>query len=119
MDPIIGIGEKEYPLKFSMMTFRSLGRSWKLVGTQAAFERLAILDSMDSSGLSFEQEDLIVDVILAGMSCAGVEKKQLPTKDDVYEHVLFDPDKLQIVFDLLEEAVKVFLPKGKPMPAKT
>jgi hypothetical protein len=115
MRDILKINNVTYPIKFGYGAFRSLGKKWNCTGTTAVFKKLAALDSVDDNGLSFDQEKIILDLVLAGIDCGSDYKIELPIYDHIALDVLLNPDAIKYIFSVLMDC----MPKtGKIEPTK-
>ena len=104
----IEIEGKKYPIKFGYGAFRFLGRMWNCKGITQVIEKLGDLDGMDKD-FTFEQADMLADLVLAGVSNASDQGDDL-FRDDVMDAILFDPE---IMMDVMAELMRSF-PQSKP-----
>lgn len=112
----INIKGTTYPIHFGYGAFRFLGNLWKLDGTGAVMQKLAKLENIAPTGLTFEQEDIVADVVWAGIHCADKEGViELPEREDIQHSILFDAETLQAIF---AELVNAFPKMGNQKPAQ-
>lgn len=104
LDKLI-INDVPYPLKFGYGAFRSLGKKWECKGTAAVFQKLSVLDGIDDAGMSFDQEQMVLDLAIAGIDCAGNYKTDLPGLDLIAMDVLLNADNLSMIFSCLMSAM--------------
>ena len=109
----IDIKGTTYPIRFGNGAFRQLGKMWDCDGRGAVMLRLAELENISETGLTFEQEDILADVVLAGIQCAD-DSLELPKIEDVQDNVLFDAETLQSIFT---ELINAFPKVGNAKPA--
>lgn len=96
----ITIDGKDYALKFTYGSFRELGQKWKLKGVSDVLKYLSeTVGSVAETGLTFEQEDVIVDLIMAGL-----ENPVLEDYDIIDSGILLDAAQLEKVFNLFSES---------------
>lgn len=109
----IEIEGQKYPIKFGYGALRILGSKWNCPGVQSVLQRFRdAFEDENPPDFSFEQGDLVADLILAGVENAGAEK--LPDPDDLMNEVLQNPDILSNTVDLFAKSVS----QGNPTPRK-
>ena len=109
------INKKKYHIKFSNRAYRYLGKLWNCKGRGEVIFKLSNLEDIPETGLTFEQEDLVRDLILAGIKGAD-EKVKLPDGDVLYSHLL-DAVFLENIFKELTESFPKPL-EGNVIPEK-
>lgn len=116
MKSIIDIAGTSYPIKFGYGAFRSLGKKWGCNGTTEVLQKLSVLDKIPETGLTFDQEQLVLDIVEAGIACGSDYKLKAPSQDVMASSVLFDSTALEMIFgELMESFPRV----GKQNPEKT
>lgn len=116
---MIQINNKTFKLKFGLKVFRLLGNAWNAPSLNAVMSKFACLQTM-TDDLSFEQLDVIADLIVA--SCqANEENKESITKEEIDDLILYDSpammDAIQIVLLGFSESLPKSEP-GKPIATK-
>jgi hypothetical protein len=84
----IKIEGKTYPIKFGYGAFRIMGKKWGCKGINETMQKLSVLDGMGAE-LTFDQEDVISDMILAGIEFANPEA-EVPHQNKVMDALLKD-----------------------------
>jgi len=112
MGKTIEIQGKTYPMKFGYGAFRLLGDMWDCKGIQGVATKFQ--EEFKSAGeeVSFEQADMLGDMVLAGIECGGTI--ELPDRDDVVHDLLFNAEKIEEVMTAFSESFD----QGKPQPRK-
>lgn len=113
----IKIGKETYPIAFGYGAFRIMGRKWGCAGINETMKRLSLLDGIDEN-LTYDQEDIIADMILAGIELANAETDTviaLPSRAKAFEAVLLKPDLLPTI---ITELMQSFPQSGNVNPAK-
>jgi hypothetical protein len=98
----INLNGKDYKLKFTYGSFRWLGRKWQLKGigyVMQHIDNIAGPDKIDPSGLTFDQEDVIIDLIMSGIDSDEVDQDVL-----IESGILLDVEQLTNVFNLFTES---------------
>ena len=110
----INIEGKTYPIKFGYGAFRIMGKKWGCKGINETMQHLSVLDNMGED-LTFEQEDVISDMILAGIEFANPEA-EIPHQNQIMDALLKDMTVLTSVTNDLVNS----LPQqsGNVKPAK-
>ena len=92
-----------YPMAFGYGAFRTMGRLWHCKGIEETMQRLAKLEQI-KDGLTFEQEDIIADIVLSAIAHNGFDG-ELPTQDAIIEAVVENPTVLEEVTTALIESL--------------
>ena len=120
------INGTEYPIKFGLGAFRKMGEKWGCKGYDETVEKLNILQDT-TSGFTFEQEDVIIDLIQTGIAFADASI-ELPERDIVFKEVLGNVSLMETITEELGKSFptvegksqppqKVAKPKQEPQPA--
>lgn|SRR5690554_544982 len=104
----IEIDGELYPVKFGYGAFRAMGAMWQCKGINDTIQHLTKLDGVEGD-LTFEQADIIADVVLAGIKCAGVVDVEI-NRDDIMDAILADPG---LMAQVMEDLASSF-PTAKP-----
>ena len=110
---VIKIEGKAYPIKFGYGAFRLMGKQWGCKGINDTMARLSTLDGIDEN-LTFEQEDIIADMIIAGISCGNPDAVELPSQNQVLEAVLLHPE---VLAEVTTNLMASFPTRGNVQPA--
>jgi hypothetical protein len=108
------INKEKYEIRFGNGAFRYLGKLWGCKGTGEVIHRLTELENISDTGLTFEQEDIVYDLIGAGMKCAD-PTVEIPDNDSLSSFI-FDPVFLEKLFSELTDSFPK--PKGNVIPKK-
>ena len=111
---VINIEGTTYPIKFGYGAFRIMGKKWGCAGINQTMQRLSVLDKMGEE-LTFEQEDVISDMILAGIEFADPEVKP-PHQNQIMDALLKDMGVLTAVTNDLVNSLPQQL--GNKVPAQ-
>ncbi|WP_417832777.1 hypothetical protein [Terasakiella sp.] len=130
----IKIGKETYPIAFGYGAFRIMGRKWGCAGINQTLQRLSILDALavrvpegasqeeidalfEKKGLelTFDQEDVICDMMLAGIQLAS-PNIDLPDQEAVLISVFENPTIIAAAMEQLIESMPV--QSGNVNPAK-
>lgn len=111
----ISLENKPYPLKYGYGALRNLGDLWDCKGVQGVAKRFEEVFNVGSTeDITFEQGDMLGDVVIAGIENAGV--LDYPEREDIVQELLFDSDKLTYVIEGFTASFgkQEDLGKGKP-----
>lgn len=109
---IIQINNKTFKLKFGLKVFRLLGAAWNTPTLNATMAKFACLQTL-SDDLSFEQLDVITDLILAAVQ-ANEENVETITRDEIDEMILCDTPTMMDVIEKVLIGFTESLPKNEP-----
>lgn len=112
----ITIAGREIAIAFNYGSFRWLARKWKMKYVNDVFIKLdQLLQTLDEkTGMSLDQEDIIIDLILSGVNDPEVDEDFLITND-----ILLNPDLLKQIFGLFMDAMVQFKKGEQPAPQTT
>jgi hypothetical protein len=109
---IIQIKNKTFKLKFGLKVFRLLGTAWNTPTLNATMARFTCLQTL-SDDLSFEQLDVITDLILAAVQ-ANEENTEILTRDEIDDMILCDTPTMMNVIEKVLIGFTESLPKNDP-----
>jgi len=105
----INLAGKDYEIIFSYGSFRWLGRKWGLNKPMMVMNHIGkVLKKVDKDGLTFEEEDIIIDLIRSGMGRDDIDSDTL-----IESNILLDIEKLELVFNLFQESFTDIMNVGK------
>lgn len=115
MSNSIEIKGTKYPVKFGYGAFRILGEMWGEKGVQSVSKKFQDIFNGSGEEISFEQTDMLGDLVIAGVENAQPEITLPFDRDDAAQEVLFSEDKLTAIMHAFTES---FPKSGNPKPRK-
>ena len=116
-DLTLQLGENSFKLKFGLKLFRILGRKWNLPGINETVLKMACLDGA-STDLTFDQLDVIEDLLCAAIEAGNDENIDL-SNIDIIDEFFKNPNALQTLTQQLVESLPQQKEElGKPKVAK-
>lgn len=112
------LGSKSFKLKFGLKLFRILGTKWNLPGINEVVAKLSVLDNTQTN-LSFEQIDILEDLVCAAIVAGGHDYSELSDVEVVDEFIknpgALEQLTLQIINSLPQPQAEENLGKPKPV----
>jgi hypothetical protein len=113
-ETVITINNKTFKLKFGLKVFRLLGSLWGTSTLNTTMARLKIFETA-SEDLSFEQLDMIYDLIISAIE-ASEENTETLSRDEIDDLLLTDTEQIMGVIQTVINGLAASVPQSNPIP---
>jgi hypothetical protein len=112
----IKINGKSFVLHFGMKVFRLLSEKWNVPGINGIFQKLTVLETI-TDDVSFEQLDVINDLIVASIQSNSNNKEVIST-EELDELFLSDTPAMMKIIEVVFQEFTKSIPQAKAVGKK-